>query len=53
MNSSFVNSRFMNSRFRNSSLGNFSLGNSKFLLAFGLDKSSPARKFSKGYALNP
>ena len=26
--------------------------NSKFLLAFGLDKSSPARKFYKGYALN-
>ena len=39
----------------NSSLGNsrFILRNSRFLLAFRLDKSSLARKFYKGYALNP
>ena len=29
------------------------LGNSRILLAFRLDKSSLARKFYKGYALNP
>ena len=31
----------------------FMLRNFRFLLAFRLDKSSLARKFYKGYALNP